>query len=132
LPRINIGGARSFQWKKYLFQLETNAMITTDGKRNSMVSGNQFSIDPGIGLEIVYQGWLKVRGGIGNVQKNQSFTGSYTTYQPNIGLGIQLKNLEIDYALTDIGNKSDVFYTNMFSLTYNGLLSKRQLQKSAQ
>lgn len=107
-------------------------MVTTDGKRNTWISGNQFSIDPGIGLEIVYQGWLKVRTGMGNIQKNQSFTGEYTTFQPNLGLGIQLKNIEIDYALTDIGNQSDVLYTNMFSLTYNGLLSKRQLQKGAQ
>jgi hypothetical protein len=132
LPRINLGGARSFQWKKYTILLETNAMVTTDGKRNTWISGNQFSIDPGVGLEVVYQGWLKVRTGMGNIQKNQSFTGEYTTFQPNIGLGIQLKNIEIDYALTDIGNQSDVLYTNMFSLTYNGLLSKRQLQKGAQ
>ncbi|MEY2938827.1 MAG: hypothetical protein RL062_1416, partial [Bacteroidota bacterium] len=52
--------------------------------------------------------------------------------QPNIGLGIHLKSFDIDYALTDIGNQSDVLYTNMFSLTYNGLLPKRQSKQSAQ
>lgn len=132
LPRFTLGGGRSFNWKKYTFLLEANTVISTDGRRNTWVSSNRFSIDPGIGLEIAYQGWLKFRTGFGNVQKNQNFSGTYTTFQPNLGLGIQLKNIEIDYALTDIGNQSDVLYTNMFSLTYNGLLSKSQLKERAQ
>jgi hypothetical protein len=38
------------------------------------------------------------------------------TFQPNIGLGLRIRTLQIDYALSDIGNVSDVLYSNVFSL----------------
>ncbi len=132
LPRVIGGGGRKFAWKKYTLRTEINAVVTTDGKRNTWVSNSRFGVDPSLGLELGYQGWLMIRGGLGNVQKNQSWDGAYTSFQPNIGLGIHLKSFDIDYALTDIGNQSDVLYTNMFSLTYNGLLPKRQTKQSAQ
>jgi hypothetical protein len=37
-------------------------------------------------------------------------------FQPNIGLGFKYKGIQIDYALTDLGNQSAALYSNIFSL----------------
>ena len=36
--------------------------------------------------------------------------------QPNIGLGLQYKNFQLDYAFTDIGDASIALYSHVFSL----------------
>ena len=41
------------------------------------------------------------------------------TVQPNIGLGLKIKSLSIDYALTDIGDNSVALYSNIFSLKFD-------------
>ncbi|MEY2763769.1 MAG: hypothetical protein RLZZ205_193 [Bacteroidota bacterium] len=130
-PRIITGGGRNFFWRKYQFIIEGNLITTTDGKRNTLIAGNTLSIDPAIGMEIGYQQWLKLRAGFGNFQRTTTFQGQETTFQPNIGLGIVFKQFSLDYALTDIANQSDVLYTNMVSLTFNGLLPKRQVNQGS-
>ena len=37
-------------------------------------------------------------------------------FQPNIGLGFKYKGIQIDYALTDLGNQSAALYSNVFSV----------------
>ena len=41
------------------------------------------------------------------------------TIQPNLGIGINIKGVEIEYALTDIGDVSIAEYSNIFSLKFN-------------
>lgn len=119
LPRFIIGAAREFQIKKFSILAEANANITTDGKRNTLISSNPFSIDPSLGIEVGYSGTIYFRSGLGNIQKQTDFDGSkYTTIQPNIGIGLRIKSLYLDYALSDLGNVSDVLYSNIFSLKY--------------
>ncbi len=130
-PRIIAGGGRSLFWRKYQFLLEGNIIATTDGKRNTLLAGNTMSIDPAAGMEVTYQNWLKVRAGFGNFQRTTTFQGNEVTFQPNIGLGIVFKQFSLDYALTDIANQSDVLYTNMVSLTFNGRLPKRQVNQGS-
>ena len=36
--------------------------------------------------------------------------------QPNIGLGFKYKGIEVDYALTNLGNQSAGLYSNIFSV----------------
>jgi hypothetical protein len=117
LPRIVLGAGRSFDIKKVTLLAEANATLTTDGKRNVLISANPVSIDPTIGIEAIYNKLIFVRAGVGNIQRVSDFDQStYLTLQPNIGLGLRLRNLQIDYALSDIGNVSDVLYSNVFSL----------------
>ena len=130
LPRIIMGGGRTFYWRKYSLLAEANMVWTTDGHRNTIISGHPISGDPAMGLEIGYQQWLFVRGGFGNFQRTTTFNGQVLTFQPNIGLGIQLRGLHLDYALTDIGNQSDVLYTNMFSLSYVGAFGQKTIQQN--
>lgn len=93
--------------------------ITFDGKRNVVIKSDPVSIDPHAGIEIDYRNFLFLRGGINNIQKVLDIDGSENTVsQPNIGLGVQIKNITLDYALTNIG--SDVkLYSNIFSLRWN-------------
>lgn len=117
LPRFILGAGREFQYKKVTVLAEANATLTTDGQRNVLVSAKPVSIDPSLGIEVGYNKVIYVRGGIGNIQRVKDFDGSETiTIQPNIGIGLKIKNLQLDYALSDIGNVSDVLYSNVFSL----------------
>jgi hypothetical protein len=120
LPRIILGAARDFQIKKISILAEFNANITTDGKRNTLISSNPISIDPSIGAEVGYNNVIYLRLGAGNVTKATDFDGSnYYTIQPNLGVGLRIKQLTIDYALSNIGNVSEIQYSNIFSLKYD-------------
>lgn len=121
LPRIIVGAARSFKLSEnFNLITEIDADITTDGMRNVLISANPFSIDPHFGMELSFKKMIFLRTGIGNIQQSSQFNGKeITTVQPNIGLGIKIKGLSIDYALTDIGDASVALYSNIFSLRFN-------------
>ena len=122
LPKLSLGAARSFNIKDRVgILVELNTDITTDGRRNVLVSGDPFSVDPNLGIEIDYMGIFFLRGGFGNVQRIKAEIGNYNeyTFQPNIGIGIRLRKIFIDYALSDVGNSSDVLYSNVSSLKFS-------------
>lgn len=118
LPRLILG--TSYYKKlndKFGFTSEVNFNLTTDGKRNVLVSADPVSIDPTIGLEGDFKKLIFLRTGIGNIQKITDFNGAQQySLQPNLGLGIKIKNFSVDYALTNIGNQSDALYSNVFSI----------------
>ncbi len=94
--------------------------VTTDGRRNTVISGDPFSIDPAFGLELNYDQTIFIRGGLGNLQYITEITGDRNmTLQPNIGIGLRIKSIYLDYALTDIGDQSAALYSNIFSLKLN-------------
>ena len=121
LPRLILGFSKNYEFEKNVHLLiEFNADITTDRKRNVLISGNPFSIDPHIGSEFNIKDIVFIRGGIGNIQKTPDLTGKMIyTIQPNLGIGINIKGVEIEYALTDIGDVSIAEYSNIFSLKFN-------------
>jgi hypothetical protein len=74
-----------------------------------------------------YRNVIFLRGGVGNIQRVKEFDGSDAmTFQPNMGIGLRIKQLQIDYALSDVGNASDVLYSNIFSLRYDIFKSRKQ------
>lgn len=121
LPKFIFAAARKFNFSDKIKGLaELDADISTDGKRNVLVKSNIFSIDPHLGVEVSYKNMIFLRSGIGNIQQEPDFNGKKNlTFQPNIGLGIKIKRISIDYALTDIGDQSVALYSNIFSLTYS-------------
>jgi hypothetical protein len=120
LPRFILGGARQFTMKKFSILAELDADLTTDGKRNVLVSAKPISIDPHIGLEFDYLKIIYLRLGAGNFQRVKNFDESESiTWQPNFGIGLKFKQISLDYALSDVGNQSDVLYSNVFSLRYD-------------
>ena len=95
---------------------EINLAITFDGKRNVLLKTNIFSIDPKIGFEANYREIIFLRGGLGGFQKETEIGGeSKWSMQPNMGVGVKLKKVALDYALTNIGDNASL-YSNVFSL----------------
>lgn len=119
LPRIILGAAHQRQLGRFSLLGEVNAIWTTDGKRNTLISSDPFSMDPVIGIEAGYLNIIYLRAGVGNIQQVKTFRGTQEySVQPNLGLGLKLGNFFLDYALTDIGNQSEVLYSNIFSLRF--------------
>ena len=120
LPKLILGGSRSFLfWKDRISLLgEVNLINTFDGKRNTVIKTKVFSMEPAFGLEIGYKGIVYLRGGLGNIQKQfkDDATQYITTVQPNFGVGVKYKIFTLDYALTDIGDRTTALYSNIFSL----------------
>jgi hypothetical protein len=91
--------------------------ITTDGRRNTVISANPFSIDPHAGLQISFKEFVKIRAGVTNMQYTTDFDSSKKfNLQPNIGLGVAIKGFYLDYAFTDIGDASIALYSHVISL----------------
>ncbi len=122
MPRVILGASREFAIINDLNLLTSlDIMLTTDGKRNVLIPGDPFSIEPALGMELSYRNIIFLRGGIGNFQRyylpNEERT---ISLQPNIGVGINIRDiLFIDYALTDVGDNSIALYSNVFSLKLN-------------
>ncbi|MCH7535234.1 MAG: hypothetical protein IH948_05745 [Bacteroidetes bacterium] len=75
------------------------------------------SMSPNIGVEFGYHEMVYLRGGVGHFQTYRDFDEvQRTKMQPNIGVGIKIKNLTVDYAFTNIGGVSVAPYSNIFSL----------------
>jgi hypothetical protein len=119
-PKLILGiGKLVMVWKDRISILtELNLINTFDGMRNTVVKSDLWSMEPAFGLEIGYKGFVYLRGGIGNVQKelNDRATLYVTTFQPNFGVGVKYRIFTLDYALTDIGDRSVALYSNIFSL----------------
>lgn len=100
---------------------ELNADITTDGKRNVLISADPLSVDPHLGIEADYKKFIYLRGGIGNIQQfiPDDQTVEAWTLQPNIGIGLVIGPIKLDYAYTNIGNQAEVLYSHVFSLMFD-------------
>ena len=120
-PQIFCGLAREFNLFKDITLLSELDIVTTwDGRRNTLVSNNLFSINPSIGLECGYKKIAFLRFGIGNFQKEILInTNERMTLQPNFGIGVSVWSFKLDYSLTNLGNASASLYSNVFSFKYN-------------
>ena len=118
-PKLLLGAARSFTINdNFNLLTELDADFSFDGKKHTLISNNIFSFDPHMGLELLYKNALFFRAGLNNMQKIQSFDKADWTIQPNIGIGIQIKNIVIDYALTNVSKNATGEYSHVFSLNY--------------
>jgi hypothetical protein len=119
-PRLILGVAKKFNfWKDQISVLgEVNLINTFDGQRNTVIQTKLWSGEPAFGLEVGYKGFIYLRGGLGNIQKelNDRATLYVTTVQPNFGVGVRYKAISLDYALTDIGDNSASLYSNIFTI----------------
>ncbi|MGD1847140.1 MAG: PorV/PorQ family protein [Salibacteraceae bacterium] len=119
LPRLILGVGRQFDIKeRFSITPEINFDVTFDGQRPVAINSDPVSIDPHMGVEASYLNLLYLRLGVGNIQQVKAEIGDQKelTYQPNMGVGIRLKGISIDYALTDIGDQSVALFSNVFSL----------------
>lgn len=121
LPRLLFGGTRSFEIIDSVASIRALAEldVTFDGKRNALLKSNFASINPHLGLEADYKRIVFLRFGLGGIQQIKDFDGSKNwMMQPNFGIGVIIKGIQIDYALTDVFDSSDALFSNIFSLTF--------------
>jgi len=121
LPKVILGIGREIKISnKFNFLGEIDFDLSTDGKRNVLITGDPVSIDPHMGVEVGYNQLIFLRLGVGNFQKvTDILQNDKITYQPNFGIGIQFRGIAIDYAFSDIGDQSDALYSNIFSLRFD-------------
>jgi hypothetical protein len=115
-PQLILGAAYLFEFNKFSLLSELNVTATTDGKRNTLVSGDPISLDPNFGLELNYNDFIYLRAGLSQLQKEKDF-GNRNTYisRPSIGVGMRLYSLMVDYAYTDVGDSQNR-YSHVISL----------------
>ena len=117
LPKLQIGAARKFVYRHdftLVTEMDLNMRFT---QTNDLISSASLSITPSFGFEFGYIDMIYLRGGVGNFQTIQQLDGAQGTgFQPNIGVGFSYQGIQIDYALTDIGDQSAALYSNVFSI----------------
>jgi hypothetical protein len=118
LPKLILGISRDWNLSDNFNLLAALDMdFTFDGERNVPISSEVVSIDPHLGIEIGYKSVAYLRGGIGSIQEVKDFDGTTDTMaQANFGVGMRIKQVQIDYALTDMGDQSDALYSHVFSI----------------
>jgi hypothetical protein len=118
-PKLLTGIAYKYNFNQnYSLLSEMGLDFSFDGKKHVLLTSKFCSIDPHIGFEMNYKDLIFLRTGVGNFALIPDFNSQRLSFQPNIGLGIHIFNVRIDYALTDIGNQSDALYSNVFSLNF--------------
>jgi hypothetical protein len=86
-------------------------------RTNAVFGSDALSIDPALGFDFGYTDLVFLRAGVGNFQKVEQIDGTKkVNFQPNIGLGFKYKGIQVDYALTDLGDQSAALYSNIFSV----------------
>lgn len=115
-PQLILGAGYAFQWGKVSFLPELNLVFTTDGRRNTLLSAEPISMDPSFGLEVGYNGFVFLRGGLNQFQRETDFDEAESiTLRPSMGVGLRIGTFFIDYAFTDPGDQRNTF-SHVFSL----------------
>lgn len=121
-PQLLVGGSYNFPLgRKLNLLVEGDLDVTFDGKRNTVISTKPVSIDPRLGMELSFKDVFFVRAGVNNFQQvlddrdtlNQR---KIWIYQPSVGAGFKVGDVQIDYAFVNLANQSYPLYTHVFSL----------------
>lgn len=123
LPRFNFGIARSFLKEESDIQVlaELGFDLTTDGKRNTLISSKPVSIDPRMGIEASYKNAIFVRAGVGNFYRaldnaDTNNLRKYTVFQPSVGVGFKVKSFSVDYAFTSLQMQDNPLMSHIISI----------------
>jgi hypothetical protein len=134
-PMFILGAAYEGNIKnKFYITPEVNFSFTTDGKRNVLIAAKPISIDMTAGLELKYVPAkdidVSIRTGVGNLQRSTDELGKKRfTVSPNIGAGVHIKIVSLDYALTNLTTIKDQnggagLYSHVISLRLD--INKKQ------
>ena len=119
-PKLLIGIGKEFKLsEKFNLLTEIGSDFSFDGKKHILISNKVFSLDPHIGFELDLKKIIFIRFGVGNFALIKNFDQNSLNFQPSGGIGLNLFNFSIDYALTDIGDQSIALYSNIFSVRYS-------------
>ena len=126
LPKAQLGVSKKFEFHGDYSLLAAVNLNMQFAKTNDIVNLDFVSIDPAAGFEFGYLDMVFLRAGVGNFQNEKQIDNSQSlSFQPNIGLGFKYRGIQVDYALTDIGDQSVALYSNIFSLKVDlGIFSR--------
>jgi hypothetical protein len=117
LPKLQLGVARTFHFNENFSLLSEVNFNMRFAQTNDLISTSFMSMTPSAGFQFDYINLIYVRTGVGNFQNILELDGNEKIgFQPNIGIGFHYKGIQVDYALTDIGDQSAALYSNIFSL----------------
>jgi len=117
-PKAQVGLSKKFEFHNETSLVAAANLNMRFAQTNDLFSTKGLSIDPALGMEYSYIDVVFLRAGVGNFQNVTQLDGSTKVgFQPNIGLGFKYKGIQIDYALTDLGDQSAALYSNIFSVT---------------
>lgn len=116
-PKAQLGMSKKYEFH-YDYTLLAAANLNMQFARtNDIISTDFASISPSLGFEFGYTDLVFLRAGVGNFQNiTQIDNSTKVGFQPNIGLGFKYRGIQIDYALTDLGDQSAALYSNIFSV----------------
>jgi len=93
-------------------------VLTTDGRRNTLISADPVSLDLNLGLEADYKNVVFIRGGAGRFQRVQETPEKQSwIIRPSVGMGIRIKTVSVDYALTNFAQQGNGLFSHVVSLT---------------
>ena len=118
LPRLILGVTRSIDiGPKFGVLASMDLEMTFDGKRNVALKTDFLSVSPLFGIELDYADMAFLRLGAGKFQEVKDFNNTtMTSWQPTFGLGVHIKALRVDYAMTDFSNSAEALYSHVFSI----------------
>lgn len=117
LPKAQLGLSKKFEFHNEMSLLAAGNLNMQFAQTNDIISTKAVSIDPALGFEWGYTDLVFLRAGVGNFQQiTQIDDSKKLSFQPNIGVGFKYKGIQVDYALTDLGDQSAALYSNIFSL----------------
>lgn len=117
LPKVQLGMSKKFEFHNDTSLLASGNLNMRFEQTNDLVSTQGLSIDPALGFEYGYTDLVFLRAGVGNFQNIEQIDGTKKVgFQPNIGVGFKYRGIQIDYALTDLGDQSAALYSNIFSV----------------
>ena len=118
LPSLRLGGAYTFMREKdFNITPVLDFDINFDGKRNVAFNLGGASFDPSLGLELSYKKIAYLRGGLQNLQEGRNEDGDENiAVYPTAGVGVQYKFFAIDYAMANIADFDNAFYSHVISL----------------
>ncbi len=101
-PQLLFGIGHFFDLGTVGLSPELDFVVTTDGRRNTLLPGDPFSLDLAFGLEASYKDFLFLRAGVTQFQEVQDFDREESlTARPSFGVGLRLGALQVDYAFSD-------------------------------
>ncbi len=119
LPRLILGAAYTDKRGTVSYSGELNLNISTNGTQAGVLSGDKIAVDPTLGIEIGYNEQVFIRAGFGNIQRiinDVNGSSSELEFQPNIGMGINLGRIKVDYALANVADVGGALKSHIFSV----------------
>ena len=117
LPKAQFGMSKKFEFHNDTSLLAAANLNMSFARTNAIFSTDGLSVDPALGFEYGYNDLVFIRAGVGNFQNVVQIDNTKKVgFQPNVGLGFKYKGIQIDYALTDLGDQSAALYSNIFSV----------------